>query len=289
MPPPFRARATTVTPSRYPGSATRHLPIAGSRPGTLQRLASETPHKRLDERTLTERPDERKKGVLRIKIQLNRSGTFTTPMDLVDGVDGVELDNAIYQESGQWIESLTISGGTESAVRKALRSVPEMELFELQPVSTASETHHLVGFVHEAEPFALTVLSRNDAVPHRLFAVNDHLTAIAVVRDWDHLKSLATELEERFESFELIGTSPTEHRGHPIGLDSVKHVLREKLTDDRLQLLETAYRMGYFDVPQRTTSEEIATALEISQPTFSERLRRTQDRVFGIIFGDVGH
>jgi len=58
-----------------------------------------------------------------------------------------------------------------------------------------------------------------------------------------------------------------------------------KLSDDQLEVLETAYQMGYFKVPQEVTAEEIASELDISRSTLSERLRRVEHNICELLFG----
>jgi len=227
--------------------------------------------------------DER---VLQVKFGVERSGTFTTPIDCIRDVDTVELDNAIYKGTQRWIEAITIRGGKEMSIQKSLNEHGCIDVVELHRLSSTSETHHLVGFVEEEDPFILTALTENDAIPYRLIAENNRLTIVAVVRDWNHLKDLAASIEDGFEAFELLETSPTEKAGYPLGLDSMKRIYGGKLTESQLELLETAYRMGYFEVPQQATSEAVATELGISQPTFSEQLRQTESSMFALLFGE---
>lgn len=225
-------------------------------------------------------------SALRVKFGVERSGTFTLPVELVRDVDTVELDNAIFKGSGHWIESITISGGNGEAIRTELEDIESIEVIELQRLSPESATHHLIAFVDEDDPFILMSLSKNDAIPYRLVAENNRLIVVAVVRDWNHLKDLAASIEDGFEAFELLETSPTGSAGFPLGLDSMKRVYRGKITEAQLELLETAYRMGHFAVPQRATSEDVAAELDISQPAFSEQLRRTERSMFGLLFGE---
>jgi len=51
------------------------------------------------------------------------------------------------------------------------------------------------------------------------------------------------------------------------------------LTDEQLAALATAYEMGYFDVPREATQADVATALDISPASLSERLKRGQQRL----------
>jgi predicted DNA binding protein len=41
----------------------------------------------------------------------------------------------------------------------------------------------------------------------------------------------------------------------------------------------TAYGLGYYDVPRRTPSEDIAKLLKIDKSTFAEHLRKAEKRI----------
>ncbi|ELZ05646.1 bacterio-opsin activator HTH domain-containing protein [Natrialba chahannaoensis JCM 10990] len=51
------------------------------------------------------------------------------------------------------------------------------------------------------------------------------------------------------------------------------------LTDPQYEALRTAYELGYFDIPRRTSLEAIAAELDISASSVSERLRRAQTQL----------
>jgi len=57
-------------------------------------------------------------------------------------------------------------------------------------------------------------------------------------------------------------------------------LLTDALTDAQREAVEAAHEAGFFAWPRDSTSEEIATALGISQPAFSQRLRAAQGKVF---------
>jgi hypothetical protein len=53
----------------------------------------------------------------------------------------------------------------------------------------------------------------------------------------------------------------------------------EGLTDRQREALRTAYELGYFDIPRRTSLEEIGEELDVSSSSVSERLRRAQTQL----------
>ena len=58
----------------------------------------------------------------------------------------------------------------------------------------------------------------------------------------------------------------------------------EALTDRQCEVLEAAYRGGYFRWPRDSTAEEIAESLGISPPTLHKHLRRAQEQLFEELF-----
>lgn len=49
-----------------------------------------------------------------------------------------------------------------------------------------------------------------------------------------------------------------------------------KLTSKQRQALLTAYSLGYYDVPRRTSSEQLAKRLKLGTSTFAEHLRKAE-------------
>ena len=58
----------------------------------------------------------------------------------------------------------------------------------------------------------------------------------------------------------------------------------DSLTDRQHEVLEAAYRGGYFRWPRESTAEDIAEALGISPPTLHKHLRRAQEQLFEELF-----
>ena len=74
-------------------------------------------------------------------------------------------------------------------------------------------------------------------------------------------------------------STPTEISQRPVTAASL-----ESLTDRQLEVLEAAYRGGYFRWPRDSTAEEVAESLGISSPTLHKHLRRGEARVFEALF-----
>jgi predicted DNA binding protein len=57
-----------------------------------------------------------------------------------------------------------------------------------------------------------------------------------------------------------------------------------RLTERQAEVLETAYKLGYFERPRRTNATDIAAALDISPSTFQEHLVTAQSKLLEDVF-----
>lgn len=60
----------------------------------------------------------------------------------------------------------------------------------------------------------------------------------------------------------------------------------DRFTEKQRQALRTAYLSGYFEWPRASTGEEVADALDITQPTFNRHLRTTERKLFSALFDE---
>ena len=80
-------------------------------------------------------------------------------------------------------------------------------------------------------------------------------------------------LSERVREYSDVGAKPvlrtlTDYDGPAGPLDA--------LTPRQRRVLETAFDMGYFEVPKEATTEELGTALDLDPSTVREHLQRAQ-------------
>jgi DNA-binding CsgD family transcriptional regulator len=89
----------------------------------------------------------------------------------------------------------------------------------------------------------------------------------------------------------VIGTSPMvkhamEHLPDGVacsverlGATSADRRLLATLTDRQREVIETAFELGYYEIPRRATHADIAVALDLSGSTVDEHLRKTETRL----------
>ena len=64
-----------------------------------------------------------------------------------------------------------------------------------------------------------------------------------------------------------------------LGGEDDDRLLLSALTDRQREVIETAFEMGYYEIPRRTTHEDIAGALDLSGSTVDEHLRKAECRL----------
>lgn len=120
--------------------------------------------------------------------------------------------------------------------------------------------------------------------PATRYLVKDgRLRIVFHVADYDELRAVVGDLRNRFPDLDIkrfvrspTGTQPL----HGVFVD------RSKLTNRQLEVLETAFQMGYFERPRQANATEVAEALDINPSTFSEHLAAAQRKLLGDVLGD---
>lgn len=99
---------------------------------------------------------------------------------------------------------------------------------------------------------------------------------LTFVGNLNEVKRLLARAEKVGQNFKVL--SLTDARFSP---DSVLH----KLTERQRSILSAAYSQGYYDVPRRIGSEELAQKLQIVKSTLVEHLRKAEKRLITDIMG----
>ena len=87
-------------------------------------------------------------------------------------------------------------------------------------------------------------------------------------------------ISETVEGYERAGVSPDlealgdyEPAGHPV----------EELTDRQREVIETAWEMGYYEVPKQVSADDVATEMSLDSSTVNEHLQRAERNLLGQI------
>lgn len=223
--------------------------------------------------------------MLRFEFQIRLAGILSHILDVSEQVESIEIDNALPVTDGGVFLFLTVQFDEPVPEADIAGQLPDMDIVNMSQAAVNSQMYYLCVVTELANVSVLSLLTEQQAIPHRIVGEDSQLSVVASVRDWNHLKTVANTIEDEHGSLELIGTTQTESIGFPLGGDKIKQSMSGKLSDAQLEVLEMAYQMGYFKVPQEVTAEEIANELNISRSTLSERLRRVEHNFCALLFG----
>lgn len=219
--------------------------------------------------------------MLRITFQTDPGG----PLQRLHGAmpSGVlAVDGLLQVDTSHWLAYLTV--GDLNRRPENVGRLEDVDLVYAEPFSPDLETYYLMVRIEDEDDCIVQSLARRRAVPHSIELRDQRLEGVVTVENWDHLRDVANEIEDTHDAFELLSVSQVEEMGALLGT-GFKQTLQESLSEKQYRTLEVAYRSGYFKVPQQATADDVAARLDISQSTFSERLRRSMDSVFAALFG----
>ncbi len=183
---------------------------------------------------------------------------------------------------------MTLTANAPVDIPTVVDSLSGVELFYRTSIPsgpTNTSVKRLVIVANESYPFILGLILRQQAIPNRIVLRRDRFHVVATVRDWEQFKGVADEVERALGEFQLDSVNTIENVGEPLDSGRLSATLITKLSDTQLQTLETAYNMGYFDVPRRSSATDVADRLDISQSSFSERLRTAERNLLELLFG----
>lgn len=94
---------------------------------------------------------------------------------------------------------------------------------------------------------------------------------VSLVGEQEAIREVLREYEDAGMSPEL--RSLGEYEGEEDPLDS--------LTDRQREIVETAYEMGFYDVPRDASAEDVASELGVDASTVAEHLQRAEKNLLG--------
>lgn len=167
---------------------------------------------------------------------------------------------------------------------EGIRSVPQIEvtsrleedrLDEFDCVESwelVSETEDSFQYIIEVKALEMpegTAVDHDDLIGMCDPTVVDRGLLLSLVGSQDTIRDV-------LRNFEEAGVVPELHRlGDYKGGDRTL----ETLTDRQLEVLQTAYDMGFYQIPREATMEDIATEVGIDDGTVAEHLQRAERNI----------
>lgn len=134
------------------------------------------------------------------------------------------------------------------------------------------------------QPELITTISQQGAQIQSI-SVNGAEGAVTVqVPQSQNVRSFVTALESTYSDIELVARRKQAQSEQSAG--PIHERLDETLTDRQLEVLQVAYRAGYFEWPRETDGTDLAEMLDIAQPTFLQHLRSGEQKLMNALIDD---
>lgn len=170
-----------------------------------------------------------------------------------------------------------VEGGPVETVADVFATAPDAQVRTIR----AEETEGLLEWTVTADTL-LGTLAEHGAHVKQATAENGTSRFVVEVASDAHVRALVTRVRNEFPDTCL--DAKREHDRPIDRADRIPQSAVENLTDRKQEILEAAYRAGYFDWPRESTAQEIAETLDITPPTLHAHLRKAEDTILGELF-----
>jgi PAS domain S-box-containing protein len=126
-----------------------------------------------------------------------------------------------------------------------------------------------------------SILSAYGSVLRRGRATPEQTTLVVELPTEADTRQFVDGLKERIPGVELY--AKRQHRAAEEAPGEVSARIDQRLSERQQEALETAYRMGYFEWPREHGGQEVAEAMDITQPTLNKHLRLAERKVFDLV------
>jgi hypothetical protein len=142
-------------------------------------------------------------------------------------------------------------------------------------VSAAESGHVYLVEMNVAERLATKGVDANGLLRAEQAEVQDAGFTINQAGSQEQLSDMLTEMKEA--GFDVSLEKLHDYRVQETPLDA--------LTDRQHEVLETAYELGYYDVPRESSTVEVAAELGVDDSTVAEHLQRAEHNLLGAFLG----
>ncbi len=173
---------------------------------------------------------------------------------------------------------LTTTGAEAAAVEGVLDDLVTVTDYRL---IDESDTDCLFGVTVSGETL-VAKLVRHGASPRSIAATETELTLVVDVPVSTDVREFVEMVQDSHPSVRLQSRRNV-NRTARTKPDLVASLF-DALTDRQREVMRTAYLAGFFEWPRRSTGEEVAEILDVSQPTVNRHLRVGQKRLLEQLF-----
>lgn len=131
----------------------------------------------------------------------------------------------------------------------------------------------------------LSRLVKHGASPRNIVASHEGTELVVDVPSSTNVREFVSMLTDLDDTVELTARRSVDRTEPSTGVIAAD--LFDSLTERQLEVLRTAYFAGFYEWPRKSTGEDIADILDVSQPTVNRHLRLGTRRLLAQLFENV--
>lgn len=176
------------------------------------------------------------------------------------------------------VEVLSCTGAGGTVRIHVEDEVDEQRLDETNTIEwweeVATDRTEYVYLVQSARNATGAIAAESDQLPRtEQVTVTSQGTTLTCVGSQEEIRTMLSEAEARGIAVVLKQLSDYQIRDPPL----------ETLTDRQRHVLEAAFESGYYDIPRRASTAEIAAKLGLNDSTVSEHLQRAERNLIAAV------
>ncbi|MFC7080648.1 bacterio-opsin activator domain-containing protein [Halorussus caseinilyticus] len=214
-----------------------------------------------------------------IELDFRIHGTGSPVLEFVDRTGAeFEFETAVQRRDGRLHAFFTIRNAPPE---ETLQYVEDVSWIEDVHLVTERDGEYLYECALADQSFLRSLMDRG-AMPRTLTASEEEGRFVIRLPQSADVRAFVDLFENYYDDVELVARR---ERDEPVMTrQDFESELAERLTERQAEVLRMAYFSGFFDWPRGSTAEEIAQALDVSQPTVSRHIRGAERVLFGLLF-----
>lgn len=130
------------------------------------------------------------------------------------------------------------------------------------------KTHSVIGFTEMFEKF--------DLILDYPLIITREILKIPFISHQDELKAVVDQLRSIVgQDFKILGIYPVRSE-----FDNLYNILTTK----QLDIMTTSAKSGFFDIPRKISTNELANKFNISKSALNEHMRKVERKIFNFLF-----
>ncbi|WP_435062527.1 bacterio-opsin activator domain-containing protein [Halobaculum sp. EA56] len=127
----------------------------------------------------------------------------------------------------------------------------------------------------------LTAVVDRGAAVRSVTATAEEIRFDVAVPDGADVRRFASAVRSRYPDAELVSKTTRERPSRTPA--EFRNEFEERLTERQLEVLRVAYLRGFYEWPRESTGQEVADALDVSQPTVNRHLRACERKLLDMV------